>query len=33
MAMQAVSNLIYDWNREKQAHEIVDDLPIDILKT
>jgi TRAP-type C4-dicarboxylate transport system permease small subunit len=33
MAMQAVSNLIYDWNRKKQAHEIVDDIPIDILKT
>jgi TRAP-type C4-dicarboxylate transport system permease small subunit len=33
MAMQAVSNLIYDWNRAKQAHEIADDIPIDILKT
>jgi TRAP-type C4-dicarboxylate transport system permease small subunit len=33
MAMQAVSNLINDWNKEKQVHEVVDDIPIDILKT
>jgi TRAP-type mannitol/chloroaromatic compound transport system permease small subunit len=33
MALQAVSNLINDWNRPKQAHEIVDDIPLDILKT
>lgn len=33
VALQAVSNLIHDWNREKQTHEIVDDIPVDILKT
>jgi len=33
VALQAVSNLIHDWSREKETHEIVDDIPLDILKT
>jgi TRAP-type C4-dicarboxylate transport system permease small subunit len=33
IAMQAVSNLINDWNRPKQVHEVVEDIPVDLIKT
>lgn len=33
MALQALSNLIHDWNKPKQVHEVAEDIPLDILKT